>query len=96
MLLGVVSMTVTNSATLCWVAIGVTAISTIFALVTLPVEYNASARAIAWLESSDMLGDTDLDGAHEALRWAARTYLVTALSSIVTILYYIALINRRQ
>ena len=96
MLLGVVTMAVTNSATLCWVAIAVMGLSTIFALVTLPVEYNASKRAVAWLESSGMLSDADLDGAHEALSWAARTYLVTALSSIVTLLYYIALINRRR
>ena len=96
MLLGVVPMAVTNSATLCWVAIAVMGLSTIFALVTLPVEYNASKRAVAWLESSGMLSDADLDGAHEALSWAARTYLVTALSSIVTLLYYIALINRRR
>ena len=95
-LLGIVMMSFTNSATLCWVGIALVAVSALFAVVTLPVEYNASQRAIAWLESSDVLGDDELDGAHEALRWAARTYLVAALSAIVTILYYVALIKNRR
>ena len=96
LLLGIVMMSFTNSATLCWVGIALVAVSAFFAVVTLPVEYNASQRAIAWLESSDVLGDDELDGAHEALRWAARTYLVAALSAIVTILYYVALIKNRR
>lgn len=95
-LLGIVMMSFTNSATLCWVGIALVAVSALFAVVTLPVEYNASQRAIAWLESSDVLGNNELDGAHEALRWAARTYLVAALSAIVTILYYVALIKNRR
>lgn len=95
-LLGIVMMSFTNSATLCWVGIALVAVSALFAVVTLPVEYNASQRAIAWLESSDVLGDDELDGAHEALRWAARTYLAAALSAIVTILYYVALIKNRR
>ena len=95
-LLGIVMMSFTNSATLCWVGIALVAVSALFAVVTLPVEYNASQRAIAWLESSDVLGDDELDGAHEALRWAARTYLVAAVSAIVTILSYVALIKNRR
>lgn len=95
-LLGIVMMSFTNSAALCWVGIALVAMSALFAVVTLPVEYNASQRAVAWLESSGMLGDRELDGAHEALRWAARTYLVAALSAIVTILYYVVLIKNRR
>lgn len=95
-LLGIALMAFTQSATLCWVGIALMAMSVLFALVTLPVEYNASQRAVAWLEGSGMLADKELDGAHEALRWAARTYLVAAISSIVTLLYYVALINRRR
>jgi Zn-dependent membrane protease YugP len=95
-LLGVVLMTFTNSATLCWVGIALVAMSALFAMITLPVEYNASQRAVAWLESSDMLSDEELDGAHEALKWAARTYLVSTLSAIVTVLYYVVLINNRR
>lgn len=95
-LLGIALMAFTQSATLCWVGIALMAMSVLFALVTLPVEYNASQRAVAWLEGSGMLADKELDGAHEALRWVARTYLVAAISSIVTLLYYVALINRRR
>lgn len=95
-LLGIAMMSFTNSATLCWVGIALVAMSALFAVVTLPVEYNASQRAVAWLESSGMLSDKELDGAHEALRWAARTYLVAALSAIVTLLYYVALVKNRK
>ena len=89
-------MTFSDSAAVCWVGIALMALSVLFAVVTLPVDYNASQRAVAWLESSGMLADKELDGAHEALRWAARTYLVAALSAIVTLLYYVALINNRR
>ena len=95
-LLGIAMMSFTNSATICWIGIALVAMSALFAVVTLPVEYNASQRAVAWLESSGMLRDSELDGAHDALRWAARTYLVAALSAIVTILYYVALIKNRR
>ena len=95
-LVGIALMSFTHSAALCWVGIALIGMSTLFAIVTLPVEYNASRRAVAWLESSGMLGDNELDGAHEALRWAARTYLVAALSSIITLLYYVALIKNRR
>lgn len=95
-LAGIGFMTFSDSAAVCWVGIALMALSVLFAVVTLPVEYNASQRAVAWLESSGMLADKELDGAHEALRWAARTYLVAALSAIVTLLYYVALINNRR
>lgn len=95
-LLGIAMMSFTNRATICWIGIALVAMSALFAVVTLPVEYNASQRAVAWLESSGMLRDSELDGVHEALRWAARTYLVAALSAIVTILYYVALIKNRR
>ncbi|HHE64511.1 MAG TPA: hypothetical protein ENL09_00640, partial [Bacteroidetes bacterium] len=63
--------------------------------VTLPVEYDASNRALAWLENKNMLTVTEQDAAKDALKWAARTYLVAALSSIVTLLYYINIYNSR-
>ena len=66
------------------------------ALVTLPVEYNASQRALEWLESSRTLQGAQLSYAREALKWAARTYLVAALSAIATVLYYVSLISRRD
>ncbi len=66
------------------------AITTAFAFITLPVEYDASNRALAWLEgSSGMLTPQEHDGAKDALKWAARTYLVAALGSLATLLYFI-------
>lgn len=74
-----------------WVGIAMIAASALFSIVTLPVEYNASARALAWLEGSGVLAPEQMEGARESLRWAARTYLVAALSAIATLLYYIGI-----
>jgi hypothetical protein len=65
------------------------AATTIFSIVTLPVEYDASNRALAWLKNKNMVGQEEYAGAEDALKWAARTYLVAALGSIATLLYYI-------
>lgn len=85
-----------GSEILCWIGVGLMCFSALFSIVTLPVEYNASNRALAWLEASGMLVGEELRGAKISLRWAARTYLVAALSAIASILYYVALINRRR
>ena len=81
-----------------WVAVaGVAlfALTTLFAFVTLPVEFNASNRALAWLEGTGMLTGVEHEHAKDALRWAARTYVVAALSSLAYLLYYVSLLNRR-
>jgi hypothetical protein len=67
------------------------AATTIFSVVTLPVEYDASNRALAWLENKRMLTQQEQAGAKDALKWAARTYVVAALGSIATLLYYISI-----
>jgi len=67
------------------------AATTLFSIVTLPVEYDASNRALAWLESKRMLTQQEQAGAKDALKWAARTYVVAALGSIGTLLYYISI-----
>lgn len=72
-----------------WVGIAMIAASALFAVVTLPVEYNASARALAWLEGTGMVSPEEMKGARVPLRWAARTYLVAALSAIATLIYYL-------
>jgi Zn-dependent membrane protease YugP len=68
----------------------------VFSLVTLPVEYDASNRALAWLQNKNMLTTNEQDAAKDALKWAARTYVVAALSSIVTLLYYLNIYNSRS
>jgi Zn-dependent membrane protease YugP len=72
------------------------AIFTLFALVTLPVEINASQRAIAWLSSSSVTGYNSLPQAKDALKWAAYTYVVAALSSLAMLLYYVFLFMGRR
>jgi Zn-dependent membrane protease YugP len=64
--------------------------------VTLPVEYDASNRALAWLEDSQILQADEHKMAADALKWAARTYLVAAISSIATLLYYILIFMNRS
>jgi Zn-dependent membrane protease YugP len=95
-LLGIIMMSVSGNAVVCWIGVGMIAMSALFSIVTLPVEYNASDRALEWLESSRTLRADEMDGAKLSLRWAARTYLVAALSAIASLLYYIALINNRR
>ncbi len=74
-----------------FIGIGLFSLTTLFAFITLPVEYNASNRALEWLENSNLASDIAQEHAKDALRWAARTYLVAALSSLATLLYYIVL-----
>ncbi|MBG6236171.1 Zn-dependent membrane protease YugP [Pedobacter sp. CAN_A7] len=66
-------------------------ITTIFTLITLPVEYDASNRALKWLERKHITVGVEHDKAADALKWAARTYLVAAISSVATLLYYLLL-----
>jgi len=93
---GIALLAATDNAAVCWIGIALIAMSALFSIVTLPVEYNASQRALEWLESSRTLQGVQLAYAREALRWAARTYLVAALSAIATVLYYVSLISRRN
>ena len=62
--------------------------ATLFSFVTLPVEYDASNRALAWLQNKNMVSQQELAGATDALKWAARTYLVAALGSLAMLLYW--------
>ena len=91
-MIGLFMMIATNDPTIAWIGVSMVAISAIFSLVTLPVEYNASDRALAWLQSSGTLQGHEVEGARESLRWAARTYVVAALSAIATLLYYVFII----
>lgn len=77
-----------------WIGIAMIAMSALFSLITLPVEYNASARAMDWLESTHTLVGEQVGQARIALSWAARTYLVAALSAIATLIYYLGFARR--
>jgi uncharacterized protein len=64
------------------------AVATAFSFVTLPVEYDASNRALAWLKNKNMLSQQEYAGAEDALKWAARTYVVAALGALASLLYW--------
>ena len=64
------------------------ALGTLFSLITLPVEYDASNRALAWLRNKNMLAPNEYKGAEDSLKWAARTYLVAAIGSLAMLAYW--------
>ena len=81
---------------LLWLGIILFAMTTLFSLVTLPVEINASTRAVAWLERA---GITDWETeamAKDALKWAAYTYIIAAIGSLATLFYYIGIARSRN
>lgn len=74
---------------LLWIGIGMFALTTLFSFVTLPVEKNATNRALSWLSSAGITDVSNHTQATDALRWAGYTYIVAALSSLATLFYYI-------
>lgn len=95
-MLGLVLMAATQNEIVCWIGVAMIAMSALFSLVTLPVEYNASARALEWLQTSRTMQGAQLAQARQALGWAARTYLVAALSAVASVLYYVFMILGRR
>jgi len=75
--------------TLIWIGIGLFALTTLFSFITLPVEINASQRALVWLNTSGITNVRNHDMAKDALKWAAYTYVIAALSSLATLIYYV-------
>lgn len=86
-----------GNQTLLLIGIILFAATTLFSFITLPVEYDASNRALAWLENTGTTARNEHEKAKDALKWAARTYVVAALSSLAMLLYYISIfMNRRN
>ena len=74
---------------LIWIGIGLFSLTTLFSFVTLPVEKNATSRALRWMSSAGITDATNHNEAEDALRWAGYTYVVAALGLLATLLYYI-------
>ena len=72
------------------------AMTTLFAFITLPVEYDASNRALAWIKRNGIVTTGEYDMSADALKWAARTYVVAAIGSLATLLYYIMIYMGRR
>ena len=81
---------------LLWIGIALFAFSTLFSFVTLPVEIDASRRALAWMSAADVIDPSNEDEARGALRAAAYTYVVAALSSLATLIYYLSFFSGRR
>ena len=74
-----------------WIAVAglaFMAVATVFSFITLPVEYDASNRALAWLKAKNMVTPEEYKGSEDALKWAARTYLVAAIGALASLLYW--------
>ncbi|HVK97853.1 MAG TPA: zinc metallopeptidase [Flavisolibacter sp.] len=84
-----VFMAASGNPTLLLVGIGLFALTVLFTLVTLPVEFDASRRALAWLNHTNVTNNEEYPKAKNALWWAAMTYVVAALAAVVTLLQYI-------
>lgn len=92
LLLGILVFSLTPA--LLWLGIGLFASTTFFSLITLPVEINASVRATNWLETAGITDFETAPMARKALKWAACTYVIAALGSVATLLYYVGMARR--
>ena len=81
---------------LIWIGIALFATSTLFSFITLPVEVNASTRAVSWLSNTGVADYQTRPMAIDALKWAAYTYVISALGSLATLMYYIGFARRRS
>ncbi len=79
-----------------WFGIGLFAMTTLFSFITLPVEINASMRAVSWLKTAGISDERTQPMAIDALKWAAYTYVIAAIGSLATLLYYIGLAGSRD
>lgn len=78
------------------IGVALFALTTLFSFITLPVEFDASKRALAWISSNNIVTQQELAMSKDALKWAAMTYVVAALGSLATLLYYVSLLMGRR
>ncbi len=89
LLAGMIVLATTKNPTVLLIGIVVMSVTVLFTLITLPVEFDASKRALAWLDHTNVTNPTEYPGAKDALKWAATTYVVAALAAVVTLIQYI-------
>lgn len=95
-MVGLFILASTGNPMVAWIGVALFAMTTLFSLVTLPVEYDASRRALFWMQKEHIVTDQEYAGAKDSLKWAARTYLVAAIGSVATLLYLVFnIISRR-
>jgi hypothetical protein len=97
MILGFLGIGFMQNLTMLWVWVALFAVTTLFSVVTLPVEFDASNRALVWLESSGLAASMEHNKAKNALFWAAMTYVAAAIGSIAQLVYFLMMaLNRRE
>jgi hypothetical protein len=97
MIAGLLGVGLMQSPTVLWLWVGLFAVTTLFSVVTLPVEFDASRRALAWLERSGLAASMEHQKAQNALFWAAMTYVAAAVGSIAQLLYFLMMaLGRRE
>jgi Zn-dependent membrane protease YugP len=94
---GIIMLAVSNNATVLLIGIIMMSLTVVFSLITLPVEFDASKRALAWLEQTNVTNSEEYPLAKDALKWAATTYVVAALAAVVTLIQYVMIyLNSRE
>lgn len=97
MIAGLFGIYLMQNPAILWVWIALFAITTVFSIVTLPVEFDASRRALVWLDQSGIAASMEHERARKALFWAAMTYVAAAVGSIAQLLYFVMMaLNRRE
>lgn len=98
LMIGVMLLIFSNNPYILIIGIGALALVTLFSFITLPVEFDASKRALAWLNNNYSVMQTNQEHsqAKDALWWAAMTYVVAALGSLATLMYYVSFLNNRR
>jgi uncharacterized protein len=96
LMIGAGMMFGSGNQTILLIGIAMFAATTLFSLVTLPVEFDASNRALKWLDTNNVMQGEEHEGAKDALKWAALTYVVAAISSVVMLLYYVSIYMGRS
>ena len=90
---GILVSASSGNKTLLAVGVALFAVTTLFTFITLPVEYDASNRALIWLEKSGVVNQSEQAAAKDALKWAARTYVVAAIGSLAQLVYFASMLN---
>jgi Zn-dependent membrane protease YugP len=89
LLAGLIVLATSNNPTVLLIGIIIMSVTVLFTLITLPVEFDASKRALAWLQRTNVTSPQEYPKAKDALKWAATTYVVAALAAVVTLIQYI-------
>lgn len=96
LLAGIIIMATGGGKLVFGIGVALFSLTTLFAFITLPVEYDASRRALEWLKTRNMLLPHEYEGAEDSLKWAARTYVVAALGSLAQLIYFAMILLRRD